>query len=47
MKTYNYFYYGQAITKQDFENNVPDDWESNVDEFGQYTYGGYRATERD
>lgn len=43
---YNYFYYGQPITKNDFLNNVPDNWKSEIVN-GEYSYGGYRATQRD
>lgn len=47
MKTYNYFYGGQAIPKQQFLGAVPEDWEKDVDEYGEYSYGYYRAVERD
>jgi len=46
MKTYNYYYYGQAISKQQFISNVPDNWKDDLDEYGEYSYGGYRAIER-
>jgi hypothetical protein len=41
MKTYNYFYYGQAITRSEFINNVPENWEENIKNFNEYSYGGY------
>ena len=44
--TYNYFYYGQAITKAEFLKHVPENWESEVKN-GEYSYGGYRAIARD
>ena len=43
--TYNFFYYGQPITKKEFLANVPENWESEVVN-GEYSYGGYRAVER-
>ena len=46
MKTFNYFYYNQAITKIRFTDNVPENWESEVDGYGEYSYGGYKAIER-
>jgi hypothetical protein len=46
MKTYNYFYFGNPITKAQFLTSVPEDWENEVDEFGEYSFGGYRAIER-
>ena len=47
MKKYNYYCNGTAITKAQFEAVVPEDWESEVDEYGCYSYGYYRAVERD
>jgi hypothetical protein len=47
MKTYNYFYDGTAITKAQFLAAVPENWESEVDEFGEYSFGYYRAVQRD
>jgi len=46
MKTYNYYFYGRPITKAVFEIGVPSDWEENIIDAG-YTYGGFRAIERD
>lgn len=45
MKNFRFSYYGQAITKEAFEKNVPQNWEELIDEEGTYSYGGYRATE--
>lgn len=45
-KKYNYFYCGQAIKKVAFEQNVPDNWESQVRD-GEYSSGYYRAIQRD
>lgn len=47
MKSYNYFYYGTAIPKRQFIDNVPENWEDEIDEFGEYSFGGYRAVERE
>lgn len=47
MKTYNYFYYGQAIQRERFLSSVPDDWKKDVDKLGKYTWGGYTAIKRD
>lgn len=47
MDTYNYFNYGQAITKSEFLKNVPDNWEDEINEYGEYSFGGYRAIKRD
>ncbi len=46
MKNYNYFHNGVAISKSNFLKVVPENWESEVDEFGEYSYGYYRAIER-
>jgi hypothetical protein len=43
MKTYNYFYDCTSITKAQFLAAVPENWESEVDEYGEYSYGYYRA----
>lgn len=47
MKKYNYFYDGQAIPKSQFLENVPENWEEDVDEYGEYSWGYYRAIERE
>jgi len=44
--TYNYFYYDQPISKAEFLANVPENWEKEVVN-GEYSWGGYRAIERD
>lgn len=44
-KEYNYFYYGTPIFKAQFIANVPENWESEINEYGEYSYGGYRAIE--
>lgn len=46
MKKYNFFNYEVAITKTQFIANVPENWEDEVID-GQYSWGGYRAIERD
>jgi hypothetical protein len=45
MKKYNYFHDRTPITKQQFISNVPADWEKEVNEFGEYSHGAYRAVE--
>jgi hypothetical protein len=45
MKTYSYYYNGQPITKSQFLQSVPDNWESEVID-GEYSSGYYRAVER-
>ena len=45
MKNYNYFYNNVAISKSNFLKVAPENWESEVDEFGEYSYGYYRAIE--
>lgn len=47
MKKYNYFYDGQAITKSQFLTSVPENWEDDVDENGEYHFGYYKAILRD
>ena len=46
MKEYNYSHYGQTISRSVFIHAVPDNWENEVDELGEYSWGGYRAQER-
>ena len=45
MKTrkFNYFYNGTAIPRANFVANVPENWEKELDEFGNYSYGYYSA----
>jgi hypothetical protein len=45
-KAYNFTYYGQPITRKEFESNVPENWESQVKNH-EFSWGGYRASERD
>lgn len=47
MKRYNYFYDKIPITKMAFLASVPDDWENDTDEYGDYSYGYYRAVRID
>ena len=47
MKKYNYFHYGTPILGSQFLLAVPYNWKKNINMFGEYTYGGYRAVERD
>ena len=46
MKKYNYFHYGTAITGREFNEIVPDGWESEVKD-GEYNYGSYKAVMHD
>lgn len=45
MKEYNYFYAKQPIPKSQFISCVPENWEEEVDEYGEYSYGYYKAIE--
>ena len=45
-KIYNYFYNGVAIQKSQFIESVPSNWENEVNEYGEYSYGYYRAVEK-
>ncbi len=45
-KRFNYFYNGVAIPKSQFIESVPSNWKSELDEYGEYSYGYYRAIER-
>lgn len=47
MNNYNYFYNGEAIQRSRFLEVVPENWEENLDEYGEYSYGYYRAVKRD
>jgi hypothetical protein len=40
---FNYFENGQSITKKQFEANVPSDWQENLNNFGEYSWGYFRA----
>lgn len=44
---YNYFYSGQPINRANFEAAVPENWQDEIDELGEYSYGYYRAQLRD
>jgi|688.fasta_scaffold2027973_2 hypothetical protein len=46
MKTFNYYYGNQAITKSQFESNVPDNWQEQIVNF-EFSWGYYKAVERD
>lgn len=41
---FNYTYNGQSISKSNFESIVPSDWQDDLDEFFNYSYGYYKAT---
>jgi len=40
---FNYFNQGQPITKDQFLKNVPEDWKSDLDCYGHFSHGHYRA----
>lgn len=44
---FNYFYNCTPISLKNFLANVPEDWEDNVNEYGEYSWGYYRASEID
>ena len=46
-KKYIFFYYGMPITKGNFLKAVPENWEDEINEYGTYSYGGYRVVEID
>jgi hypothetical protein len=41
--SFNYFNNGVAITKSQFESVIPSDWQNNLNEYGEYSYGYFRA----
>jgi hypothetical protein len=41
--TYNYFRGKQPIQKSEFLANVPENWEEQVDEFGEFSWGYFKA----
>jgi len=43
-KRFNYRYDGRAITREQFEKAVPENWQYELDEYGYYSYGYYSAT---
>ena len=47
MKNYNYTHDNQPITKSIFIANVPNNWENEINEYGEYSYGYFKATLRD
>jgi hypothetical protein len=44
---YNYTHNNQPITKSIFTSSVPLNWENEVNEFGEYSYGYFKAILRD
>jgi hypothetical protein len=44
---FNYFNNGVAITKSQFESVVPSDWQNNLNEYGEYSYGYFKAISKD
>jgi hypothetical protein len=47
MRKFNFFYNGTPICESNFLANVPENWEDNVNEYGEYSWGYYRASEID
>ena len=47
MNNYNYTHNGQPISKAIFITGVPMNWEKEVNEYGEYSYGYFKATLRD
>jgi len=43
MTTYNFYYNGTPVTRVQFEAAVPENWENDCDELGDYSWGYYRA----
>ena len=43
----NYFYNGQAISRDQFLSGVPANWQDDLDELGNYSYGYFTAIKRD
>jgi hypothetical protein len=46
MKTFNYYYGNQPITKSEFERNVPENWREQIENY-EFSYGYFKAVERD
>ena len=44
MKIYNFFYNGTLITKLQFTESVPENWEDEVENW-EYSWGYYKAVE--
>jgi hypothetical protein len=42
---FNYYYGSQPITRANFLANVPENWESELNAYGEYSYGYYKAVE--
>jgi hypothetical protein len=43
MKRFNFFYYNTSITKSEFNKKVPKNWQDNLNEYNEYSYGGFKA----
>jgi hypothetical protein len=43
MKRFNYYRGKLSITKAQFESVVPENWMGELDEYGCYYYGEYKA----
>ena len=46
-RKYNYFHFGQSVTGSEFRANVPENWEEELNELGEYSWGGYKAVKLD
>lgn len=44
--SFNYFYNNVPIQRAQFVESVPSSWENEINEYGEYSYGYYRAVEK-
>lgn len=42
---FNYFYNGTPIPKENFIKAVPENWKDELDQFGEYSWGYYKASQ--
>lgn len=43
MEKFRFTYYGRTIPKAQFIKNIPDNWKENLNEYGEFSWGGYKA----
>ena len=43
MKKFKFTYYGRAIKKTQFEKEVPTNWQESLNEYDEFSWGGYKA----
>lgn len=46
MREFIYKYFGQTISRKNFLAAVPENWENEIDDLGEYSYGGFKAIEK-